>query len=231
MAEDWREYQESAAEFFRTLGMTASTDITLQGVRTKHDVDVFVEIDLAGFGVRWIVECKHWKHPVTKLHVLALREIVSDLGADRGVILCETGFQSGAHEAAQFTNVQVSSLTELGDASESALASFRLRELFNRSCVARERYWAISKDDRIAQGLRGAVGDPSYTYCGTFVAEAVERILGVAFRGFYPIALDPFDAIKLNCDLPKTLDTPRDVLALLEPLIADLEQKLDAAET
>jgi hypothetical protein len=32
----------------------------------------------------WIVECKHWKTAVSKLHVLDLREIVSDIGADRG---------------------------------------------------------------------------------------------------------------------------------------------------
>jgi len=210
--------------------MTASTDVTLQGVRTKHAVDVLIEIDLAGFSVRWIIECKHWKDPVSKLHVLALREIVSDLGADRGVILCETGFQSGAYEAAQFTNVQVSSLAELGDTSKAALASFRLRELFNRSCVARERYWAISKDDRIAKGLRGEVGDLSYTYTGTFIAEATERILGLAFRDAYPIALDAFDAMKLNCNLPKILNGPDDVLALLEPFIADLEARLNTAE-
>jgi restriction system protein len=68
----WKEYQEEAAEFFRSLGLSAVTDQTLQGVRTEHDVDVFVRIDVAGFEVKWIVECKHWKSAVTKLHVLAL---------------------------------------------------------------------------------------------------------------------------------------------------------------
>src|SRR5271169_1004899 len=109
----WKDYQEEAAEFFRSLGLSATTDQTLQGVRTAHDVDVFVRIDVAGFAIKWIIECKHWKSAVTKLHVLALREIVSDLGADRGIILCETGFQSGAVEAANLSNVQVTSLAAL----------------------------------------------------------------------------------------------------------------------
>src|SRR5476649_2559669 len=100
MMPPWKEYQQEAADFFRSLGLTASTDITLQGVRTTHDIDVLVTIDVAGFDVRWIVECKYWKTAVTKLHVLALREIVSDLGADRGIVLCEMGFQKGAVEAA-----------------------------------------------------------------------------------------------------------------------------------
>lgn len=229
LAATWRAYQEEAAEFFRSLGMRASTDATVQGVRTKHAVDVLVEIDLAGFSVRWVVECKHWKDPVSKLHVLALREIVADLGADRGVILCETGFQSGAYEAAQFTNVQVTSLAELSDNSKAAMTSFRLRELFDRSCTARERYWEMPKAERIAKGLRGDVGDPTLTYTGTFVAEAAERILSVAFRKGYPIALDGFDAMKLRCELPVTLANADEVLEFLEPAIADLELRLDAA--
>ncbi len=83
MATDWKGYQEETAEFFRSLGLSASTDVTLRGVRTSHDVDVLVTIDVAGFSVKWIVECKHWKDAVNKLHVIALREIVADLGADR----------------------------------------------------------------------------------------------------------------------------------------------------
>ncbi len=40
---------------------------------------IMLDIDIV-----WIVECKHWKTAVSKLHVLDLREIVSDIGADRG---------------------------------------------------------------------------------------------------------------------------------------------------
>jgi len=130
MANDWKEYQEEAAEFFRSLGLSAETDVTLQGVHTTHDVDVFVRIDVAGFEVRWIVECKHWKDAVSKLHVMALRGIVSDLGADRGIILCEAGFQSGAIDAANLTNVQVTSLEALAVSSKEAIHAVRLRELF-----------------------------------------------------------------------------------------------------
>jgi hypothetical protein len=36
----WREYQEDVAAFFRSLGLEAETDVTLQGVRTSHDLDV-----------------------------------------------------------------------------------------------------------------------------------------------------------------------------------------------
>jgi hypothetical protein len=134
MATDWKDYQEEAAALFRSMGLDATTDVTLQGVRTRHDIDVVVKSHHAGFDVTWLVECKHWKAPVSKLHVLALREIVSDLGADRGILLCEAGFQSGAIEAANLTNVQVTSLERvrataggdiLRDATERAVRPTR----------------------------------------------------------------------------------------------------------
>ncbi len=81
MASDWNEYQEEAAEFFRALGLEASTNVSLKGVRTSHDIDVLVKSRHAGFEVTWLVECKHWNSRVSKLHVLALREIVADTGA------------------------------------------------------------------------------------------------------------------------------------------------------
>jgi hypothetical protein len=109
----WRQYQEKAAAFFRALGLEAETDVTINGVRATHDVDVLVRSHHAGFDITWIVECKHWSTPVSKVHVLALREIVNDSGRDRRIPLAENGFQSGAIEAAALTNVQVTSLAEL----------------------------------------------------------------------------------------------------------------------
>ena len=91
MSANWKDYQEEAARFFRALGLEAQTDVTVRGVRTTHDIDVLVKSHHAGFDVTWIVECKQWNTRVSKLHVLALREIVSDVGADRGILLAESG--------------------------------------------------------------------------------------------------------------------------------------------
>ena len=50
----WKEYQEEAASFFKSLGLDASTDVTVDGVRTTHDIDVLVKSRHAGFEVTWI---------------------------------------------------------------------------------------------------------------------------------------------------------------------------------
>ena len=226
MTEPWKFYQEEAAEFFRSIGLSASTDVTLQGIRTKHDVDVFVTIDVAGFEVKWIVECKHWKSAVTKLHVLALREIVSDLGVDRGIILCESGFQSGAIEAANLTNVQVTSLSDLGASSKGAIYAARLRDLFDRTETCREKYWDIPKAIRIKKGLRFDSGF-DHLYSGARVVDISAAVLSRALRGNYPIRADDLFLLS-DPAFPKAFDSPEDVFSALEPLIRELEEKLAA---
>lgn len=223
MAANWKEYQEEAAEFFRALGLHAQTDITVQGVRTTHDVDVLVKSHHAGFDVTWIVECKHWNSKVSKLHVLALREIVSDVGADRGILLAENGFQSGAVEAAALTNVHITSLANVRKTASADVYSMRLRELYDRVEVCKEQYWDIPKARRIACSLRPDVGEGGYS--GANVIELIGYLLKKAFRGIYPIELDTLFKFSAP-SAPTMLESAEELFAFLEPLIEELEGKL-----
>ena len=102
---NWREYQEAVAEAFRKLGCRAEVDRTVTGARGPHDIDVFVTFEKFGHQSHWIIQCKLWARPVDKSVVQTLHSVVQNIGADRGVIFCENGFQSGAYTAAQNTNV------------------------------------------------------------------------------------------------------------------------------
>jgi hypothetical protein len=88
---EWRRYQEETAKLFRELGCSVETDVSEQGVRSKHDLDVSVRFARFGVKQHWIVKCKYWSRPVPKKEVLALRHIVEDLGADRGILIAERG--------------------------------------------------------------------------------------------------------------------------------------------
>lgn len=192
---DWKRYQEDTAAFFRSLGLEASTDVTVKGVRTTHDVDVLVKSHHAGFDITWVVECKHWKSTVSKLHVLALREIVADVGADRGILLSETGFQSGAREAANLTNVQVTSISEMRETASGSIYAMRFHELYDRVGMCKDRYWEIPKDERIRCGLRSDVGE--HDYSGARIVELCTDLLTRAFRGVYPFQSETLEAIVL----------------------------------
>jgi len=227
MATAWKEYQEEAASFFRSLGLDVSTDVTVTGVRTRHDVDVLVKSHHVGFEITWLVECKHWKTRVSKLHVLALREIVAEVGADRGILLCEVGFQSGAIEAANLTNVKVTSLAEISGSARNDIYSMRLRELYDRTQVCNDRYWDIPKSHRIEHGLRSEVGQLEYSGAGAI--DLCRELLSQAFRGLYPFKCESLRAL-VQPGFPEQFGSPEEVVAVAEPMIFELEQKLSAYE-
>jgi hypothetical protein len=226
MANTWQEYQEEAAAFFRGLGLDVQTDVTVQGARTRHDIDVLVRSHHVGFDVIWIVECKHWTSRVSKLHVLALREIVADVGADRGILLSEAGFQSGAVEAATLTSVHVTSLAEVRTTASNEIMAMRLRELHDRVEACRERYWNIEKETRIEHGLRPDVGIGGYS--GVQVIDLAGDLLLRAFRGTYPVESDTPPLLTLG--FPRQFATAEEIVSVLEPMIDDLEAKLKACE-
>jgi restriction system protein len=111
----WRDYQERAADIFRAHGMDANVEERVTGARGQHDVDVVVRTSRAGIEQLWVIECKWWRRSVSKLHVAALASVVQDVGADRGILLSETGFQAGAIRLASLSNITLTSLTELKD--------------------------------------------------------------------------------------------------------------------
>lgn len=229
---DWREYQEKTADFFRSLDLEAETNITVQGVRTKHDIDVLVKFSHVGFEVKWIVECKHWDSKVSKLHVLALREIVSDTGADRGILLAENGFQSGAIEAANLTNVQVTTLENVMNSAKSAINSMWLRNLFDRLMLCKDEYWEIPKSKRIESGLRtdGQVG-----YSGNVAINVGEGLLTLGLRGVYPFEADYMhQRVSLGLieqELPVMINSEDELISFLDHLVTTLEAKIIACKT
>lgn len=221
----WKKYQEDAAAYFRSLGLEALTDETIEGVRTKHAIDVLVKSHHVGFDITWIVECKLWKTPVTKLHVLALREIVADVGADKGIILSESGFQSGAEEAANLTTVQLKSLDQVRETARDSFNAMRLQELYDRVEMCRERYWNISKADRIEAGLRPESN--GYSYSGVLAINCCRDLLARAFRGTYPFQSDSME-IFAQFGYDKSFGSPEEVIGIVEGLTEELEHRLDA---
>ena len=222
----WKDYQEEAAEHFRSLGLNAVTDARVQGVRTTHDIDVLVTSHHAGFEIKWVVECKQWADRVSKLHVFALREIVSDLGADRGILLSESGFQSGAIEAANLTNVKVTSLADARASSEHDINAMRLRDLYDRMESCKESYWDIPKSKRIEFGLRPDVFGSGYS--GTVVLGSLDELLRKALRGRFPFEITEMYSLALE-GVPKAINSPAEATQIIEHMLAELEAKIENA--
>ncbi len=227
MTDTWQEYQDEVARFFVDLGLEATTNFTVQGIRTTHDIDVLVKSHHIGFDVVWILECKHWARKITKLHVLALREVVADVGADRGILLSESGFQSGAVEAATLTNVHVTSLANLRNTASADITAMRLRETYDRVEKCRERYWNIPKEKRIDSGLRPEVGTVGYSAIQSI--DLASELITKAFRGSYPFEADSLGTLVM-LGRGRQFASASEVLLSVEQLIAEVETRITACK-
>lgn len=194
---DWYQFQEDICEHFKSIGADAETNVTVQGVRTKHDIDILVKTKFLGEDLVWVVEAKKWKSNVNKLQVLGLRTIVDDIGADRGFIISEKGFQKGAIEAAQDTNIKLKTFEQLQANTRDLIEDEVLKIYTKRLSISSARYWSHGKRVRMRYDLRDDVGvKPSYS--GHVVLGKIEEVLCEAKTRSYPICLETFNSQKVG---------------------------------
>lgn len=126
---NWREYQIKTAELFSGIGLHTEIEYEVEGVRGKHEIDVYAVGEFNGIEFKWVIECKAWKTNIPKEKVLALSAIVQDVGADKGFLMSEVGFQSGAIRSSQMSNVTLTSIKDLS----AITASFATNTLMGKT--------------------------------------------------------------------------------------------------
>ncbi|GGW74498.1 restriction endonuclease [Winogradskyella epiphytica] len=189
---DWYHFQEEICTHFNSLGARAETNVTVNGTRTKHDIDILVKTKFLGQDILWIIEAKKWNHKVNKLHVLALRTIVNDIGADKGFIISDKGFQSGAIEAAKDSNITLNTFNDLIEETKHFIQGEILKSYNKRFDLLETRYWAHSKPIRKKYGLRGEIWDYPVDFSGQFLLKTAHWAIEAAEKNEYPINLETF---------------------------------------
>lgn len=211
---NWQDYQQAVSAFFRSIGATTSIEAPLNGVRGSHNVDVVVRLKHFGIDVLWIVECKLWKTSVPKEKVLALQQIVQDVGADRGFLMSESGFQAGAIKCAQTSNITLSSLSELQEMATEELLNLKLKAVSVKLEELTRRYYRF-------------IPWPKYSKI-KYVELAVEYLpkmfmirleIPKAFNGNFPVRL-----------LSKTIDDLPDFLTECEYVFTVCEYEIEKVE-
>ncbi len=168
----WKQYQEDAASFFRSLGFEADTDVPIKGARGLHKVDVAVRTSKVGVDQLWVVECKLWKTRVRKQEFLTHKAIIDDVGADRGILLSEEGFQSGAIRSAEHTNVSLRSLADLRENAEEDLLDFGISQIESKIIRANETLRKLVR--RTSFSRTG----PTLTFLGSVDADSLIDLSG-----------------------------------------------------
>lgn len=178
MMKVWKQYQEEAASFFRSLGFNSKVEQTVQGVRGKHVIDVWVTGEIYGIPFKWVVECKHWKNNVPKEKVLALISIIQDIGADRGFLLSEVGFQSGAIRVSHGTNVILTSIADLKDETKGSVVEFSASKL----------HWRLTRVKHLLHCMHKQTGDYFSKYIEPIgMITLLDLSLEDALKGSFPV--------------------------------------------
>lgn len=203
---EWYSFQEEIAAYFRSLGVNADTNQPVQGVRTKHDIDVFVTTKFLSADLCWIIEAKKWKTKVTKEKVLALRSIVDDIGADKGIIISEIGFQKGAFEAAKSTNILLYTIDDFKESTKHLVHTEVLKMYLDRARLLDIRYWSHSKQVRKDYNLRPEIFDPEIDFSGTELLILIFRAISKAIKSEYPIDLLVYSKNKVGHEKADNFD-------------------------
>jgi hypothetical protein len=90
-----------------SLSSWAELATDLQTVRGKVEVDVFATDSSVAPSATYLCECKRWTSRVPKAEVKSFRTDVADFGANYGLFISSCGFQSGAHDVVENTNVRL----------------------------------------------------------------------------------------------------------------------------
>jgi len=104
---DWHDLQQKVANILSVCGCESDVEYTIETVRGKVDVDVYAIDQTTSPKLTYLCECKYWSSSVPKAVVHSFRTVVSDYGAHVGFLISRNGFQSGAYEAAQNSNIRL----------------------------------------------------------------------------------------------------------------------------
>lgn len=214
MTAAWKKYQEEAADFFRSLGYVAEIEKKVKGVRGFHKVDVMVSGTIHGIEFSWVVECKHWKGNIPKEKVMALMSIVQDVGADKGFLLSEVGFQSGAIRASNNSNITLTSIADLSSEAKDSLAEIIAAKLHLKISTLKRKLLQLHRDS-------GEYYSEHATAIGKLVV--LEMALGDAIEEKFPTVYS------LDKDIRLSANNWDEFLLVSDKIISEVQEVYESA--
>lgn len=148
----WKDYQNQTAKLFENIGCKVALEAKVKGVRGEHEVDVYVTFEQYGINCAWVIECKFWNTNVPKEKVLTLQAIVNDVGADRGILISKTEFQSGAIRCAQKSNITLTSLEDLKKDLAHDLTKRMIDSLEAKLLNTKNQIFDLSTKEKVREG-------------------------------------------------------------------------------
>lgn len=78
----------------------------------NYQIDGYIEFELMGIYYKTLIECKHYKSSISREKVAVLYDKIRACGANKGVLVSSSNFQSGAVQYASKHSIALIQLTD-----------------------------------------------------------------------------------------------------------------------
>lgn len=147
MTNDSVDLEKLVADIQRQLAPSAEVlhNVRLDGRNSgvKRQIDVLVRQHVGQYSISIIIDCKDYKKPIDVKSVEEFNGLLSDVGAQRGVLVCPRGFSAAAKNLAQRLQIDLYSPVDSGNhkwkarATIPALCDYRSAKIsFGIKCSA-----------------------------------------------------------------------------------------------
>ncbi|MEM5482215.1 restriction endonuclease [Pseudoalteromonas fuliginea] len=110
VSETSAEYEKLARKIYEDILSLEGVDnievkhnVKIKGISgVDHQIDVYWEYKYAGVAHKVLIECKHYGHNVSLLHVRNMHGLLTDIPNSSGILVTTVGYQSGAEKYADF---------------------------------------------------------------------------------------------------------------------------------
>jgi len=90
----------------------------------NYQIDGYIEFSIMGVTYKTIVECKHYRSSISRELVQVLYDKIRACGANKGILISSSNYQSGAIEYASKHGIALIQLTDAGE-------QYNIRSKFN----------------------------------------------------------------------------------------------------
>lgn len=102
---DWRQLQAGVCRLLNETGLTAEIEKKLKTPRGEVEIDVYAVDENSVDQIRYLIECKNWASPIPQSVVHSFTTVMQETGGNIGFIVSRKGFQPGATQYMQSTNI------------------------------------------------------------------------------------------------------------------------------
>lgn len=88
----------------------------------NYQIDGYIEFELMGIRYKTLIECKHYKTSISREKVAVLYDKIRACGANKGVLVSSSNFQSGAVQYASKHGIALIQLTDADSIYETRSA-------------------------------------------------------------------------------------------------------------